>query len=138
MSKWFVFGTPDHRWPPIARMLGYPLLPMKPPNKGRDDLPAEAVEGRRSTKGNTVQTAASRTQCRKGASNGLQRVREAARKDKDARFTTLLHHVTVDALGKSFQALQHQASPGVDGVTWAQYQENLGKRLNPSLPYENK
>ena len=55
------------------------ILPTKPPNKGRDDLLAEAVEGRRSTKGNTVQTAAPRTQCRKGASNGLQRVREAER-----------------------------------------------------------
>jgi len=105
------------------------ILPAKLPNKGRDNLSAEAVEGRRSTKGNTVQTAAPRTQCRKSASNGLQRVRAAARKDKDARFTALLHHVTVDALGKSFQALQHRASPGVDGVTWVQYQENLGKRL---------
>jgi len=56
-------------------------------------------------------------------------VREAARKDKDARFTALLHHVTPDTLRHSFLALKRQAAPGVDGLTWAQYQENLGERL---------
>jgi hypothetical protein len=47
--------------------------------------------------------------------SGLQRVREAARKDKRARFTALLHHVTVDLLRESFLALKRQAAPGVDG-----------------------
>jgi group II intron reverse transcriptase/maturase len=62
-------------------------------------------------------------------STELQRVREVARKDKDVRFTALMHHVTPETLKESFYQLKRNASPGVDGVTWAQYQENLEERL---------
>jgi len=62
-------------------------------------------------------------------SNGLGRVREVARKDKDARFTALLHHVSCLRLSLAFDALKKDAAPGVDGVTWREYdrdrQENL-------------
>ncbi len=105
------------------------IVPGKPPNKGRGDLSAEAVEGRRPTKGNAGQAAAVRTQSRAAASIGLQRVRVAARKDKDARFTALLHHVSVDMLRQSFRELKRQAAPGVDGLTCAEYEEDLPKRL---------
>ena len=64
-----------------------------------------------------------------GVSNGLGRVREVARKDKDARFTALLHHVSCLRLSLAFDALKKDAAPGVDGVTWREYdrdrQENL-------------
>ena len=64
-----------------------------------------------------------------GVSNGLGRVREVARKDKDARFTALLHHVSCLRLPLAFDALKKDAAPGVDGVTWREYdrdrQENL-------------
>jgi group II intron reverse transcriptase/maturase len=93
------------------------------------NLPAEAVEERRAIKGNAVQPAMLRTQSRKSMSPGLQRVRTAARKDKDARFTALLHHVTVSQLKDSYLALKRQAAAGVDGVTWSEYQENLDQRL---------
>jgi len=53
----------------------------------------------------------------------------AARKDKRARFTALLHHVTLDLLQDSFFALKRKAAPGVDGVTWAQYEVDLETRL---------
>src|SRR5262249_13210250 len=53
----------------------------------------------------------------------------AARKDKRARFTTLLHHVTVELLQDSFYALQRQAAPGVDGLTWQEYEDGLDDRL---------
>ncbi|MGH1483633.1 MAG: hypothetical protein ACRBM6_33920 [Geminicoccales bacterium] len=59
---------------------------MKRPNKGRG-LPAEAVEGRTSPKGNGGQAAAVRTPSRVAASNGLAAVRQAARRSKDVRFT---------------------------------------------------
>jgi group II intron reverse transcriptase/maturase len=62
-------------------------------------------------------------------SSGLQRVREVARKDRRARFTTLLHHVTVDLLRDSFHALKREAAPGVDGLTWPEYEESLEDRL---------
>ena len=101
--------------------------PEKPPNKGI--APAETVEGRRPTERNTLQAATPRTQCRTSVSIGLQGVREAARKEPHVRFTALLHHVTVDLLWESFHALKRQAAPGVDGMTWRQYEEGLGERL---------
>jgi RNA-directed DNA polymerase len=64
-----------------------------------------------------------------GVSNGLDRVREVARKDRGARFTALLHHVSYLRLSLAFDALKKDAAPGVDGVTWREYdrsrQENL-------------
>ena len=92
--------------------------------------PAERGEGREPTKGNAHQTAATRTQSRTVASNGLAGVRRRARLDKRARFTALLHHVTVELLRESFFALKRQAAPGVDGITWEQYEVNLESRLH--------
>jgi retron-type reverse transcriptase len=105
------------------------IVPEKLPNKDRGYLSAEVVEGRRAIKGNTVQPAMLRTQSRKSVSPGLQRVRIAARKDKGARFTSLLHHVNVPTLKDSYLTLKRQAAPGVDGVTWSEYKDNLDQRL---------
>ena len=57
-------------------------------------------------------------------SGGLDRVREVARKDKGARFTALLHHVSYLRLSLAFDALEKDAAPGVDGVTWREYDRN--------------
>lgn len=106
------------------------VVPAKPPNKSGTEAPlAEGVEGRRPTKGNASQTAASRTRSRERASSGLARVREAARLDRRARFTALLHHVSPDQLRASFFALRRGAAPGVDGITWAEYEVGLEDRL---------
>jgi RNA-directed DNA polymerase len=105
------------------------VVPKKSPNKDGSHPTAEAMEGRRLTEGNTMQTAASRTQSRIDALNALDRVREAARRDRRARFTALLHHVTVDRLQEGFFALKHEAAPGVDGITWEQYDVGLEDRL---------
>jgi RNA-directed DNA polymerase len=105
------------------------VIPGKPPNNDGDDPSAEAVEGRRSTEGNTLPEAASRTQSRLDAWIALQRVREVARRDRRARFTALLHHVTVDLLRESFYALKRHAAPGVDGLTWEQYEADLEDRI---------
>jgi retron-type reverse transcriptase len=59
----------------------------------------------------------------------LERVREVARKDKDARFTALLHHVTTSRLYSAYEAIRPQAAAGVDGVTWASYGMNLEANL---------
>lgn len=95
--------TPDMN---VAGESDDPIVPAKRANKaGRPEKgqpAAESVEGRGSTKGNAMQTAACRTQCRGSVSNGLQRVREAARRDKKARFTALLHHVTPELLRASY------------------------------------
>lgn len=103
------------------------VVPKKRPNNG--DEPAEAVEGRRSTKGNAGQSAAVRTRSRVAASTGLAGVREAAKRSKATRFTALLHHVTPELLRDSFYALKREAAPGVDGMTWQQYEVELGDHL---------
>jgi group II intron reverse transcriptase/maturase len=64
-----------------------------------------------------------------GVSSGLDRVREVARRDKDARFTALLHHVTVHRLMLAFGALKKDAAPGIDGMTWREYEQGLQENL---------
>ena len=59
----------------------------------------------------------------------LDRVRQVARQRKKERFTALLHHINVDTLWLAFYALRRKAAPGVDGVTWQDYEADLGPRL---------
>ena len=105
-----------------------PTVPGKPPNKTGKPA-AEAVEGKGLAKGNTGEQNAPRTQCRTGAPSALERVRQAAKRNKGMRFTALLHHVDVDRLRTAFCALKKDAAPGVDGVTWEQYAERLEENL---------
>jgi group II intron reverse transcriptase/maturase len=90
---------------------------------------AEGMEGRSLAKGNTGEQNAHRTQCRARAPSALDRVREAAARNKGMQFTALLHHVDVDRLRAGFKALRPGAAPGVDGVTWEQYAEHLEENL---------
>src|SRR5215813_13941456 len=102
--------------------------PMKQPNK-EGSPSAEAVEGRTSPEGNGGRTAAARTLRRDTASNGLIAVRRAARQSKSVRFTALLHHITIDLLKQSYLSLERDSAPGIDGVTWQTYGENLEEKL---------
>ena len=104
------------------------VVPAKRPNKG-EKSPAEGVEGSCSTEGNTKEAHTCRTQGREHVSQGLRGVREAARRDKEQKFTALLHHVTADLLRESYYSLKRKAAPGVDGVTWEQYGEGVEERL---------
>jgi hypothetical protein len=104
------------------------IVPTKQPNRGGPP-PAEVVEGRPLTKENARQSNPCRTPSRESGSSGLERVREAARKDGKLRFTALLHHVSLDLLRQSYYRLQKQAAPGVDGVTWEEYGRDLAARL---------
>ena len=71
-----------------------PVVPEKPSNKGRGaPRPAEEVEGRGPAKGNPAEQTRSRTQSRRDLPHALDRIRQAARRDKELRFTTLWHHV---------------------------------------------
>jgi hypothetical protein len=104
------------------------VVPTKCLNKGGRPS-AEGMEGRPLTKENTEQPTAPRTQRRTSASSGLLSVRKVARKEKRTRFTALLHHVTETRLRDSFSRLKRAAAPGVDGVTWAEYETDLDGRL---------
>ena len=64
-----------------------------------------------------------------GVSSGLDRVREVAVREKDARFTALLHHITLERLWKVFTELKRDAAPGADGLTWWQYEQDLRANL---------
>ena len=91
------------------------IVPKKPTNEPRSPG-EESVEERESRKGNTEPPDTRRTQRRTDdVQNGLDRIRAASRKDPEARFTALLHHVTVDRLREAFLALRLNAAPGVDG-----------------------
>src|SRR6202030_3819560 len=69
------------------------------------------------------------TQSGKRMSQGLNGVRNAAKDRKQQRFNALLHHLSVDLLRDSFFALKRKAAPGVDGVTWQEYETGLEDRL---------
>ena len=104
-------------------------VPVKVPNNGPPGS-AEELEGRRSIKENAGEPSPSRTQSRAIGSRGLEGVREAAKKDKGLRFTALLHHVTEKLLLDSFYALKKQAAPGVDEVTWQEYEPGVEERIH--------
>jgi RNA-directed DNA polymerase len=59
----------------------------------------------------------------------VERVARVPRRDKRTRFTALLHHVTTERLRDSYYALRRDAAPGVDGVTWQEYEPDLDEKL---------
>jgi RNA-directed DNA polymerase len=100
----------------------------KSPNKAGRPA-AEATERRTEAKENASQQRTRRAQNRESVSQALERVRQAARQRKKERFTALFHHITVDLLRLSFFALKRDAAPGVDGVTWQDYEADLERKL---------
>src|ERR1039457_3551410 len=92
-----------------------PVVPAKPPNK---TAVAEAAEERGLAKGNADSETRPGLRAGQDAPNGLDRVRRIAATDKEARFTALMHHVTIGRLREAYWAINHRAATGVDGVTW--------------------
>ena len=89
-----------------------PVVPAKPPNKA---IPAaaEVVEERGLAKGNTASKTRSGLRAGMRVPHALDRVRQVAKRDKEMKFTTLLHHITVESLGQAYLGLRPQAAPGV-------------------------
>src|SRR5437588_3708120 len=104
------------------------VVPVNLPNK-EEQSSTEAEEERARTKENIAQLNTHPTQSGKGVSQGLRGVRQAAKERKQEQFTALLHHLKIDLLRDSFYALKRQAAPGVDGVTWKEYESGLEGRL---------
>jgi RNA-directed DNA polymerase len=104
------------------------IVPRNPSNK--DGHPsAERGEGSAWTKENARPSCMHPTQRGARVSQGLARVRKAARERRQEQFTALLHHLTVDLLRDSFYELKRHVAPGVDGVTWQAYETGLDDRL---------
>jgi RNA-directed DNA polymerase len=112
-----------------------PVVPAKPANKTacaeavHTQAAAEPVEGRGLATGNTESAARSGRRAGIRAPRALDRVRQVAKRDKEVRFTALLHHVDVERLRTAYLALRRQAAPGVDGVTWEAYGRDLEANL---------
>jgi len=105
-----------------------PVVPAKPPNNAAQAA-AEVVEERGLAKGNATSKTRPGHSAGVSATSALDRVRHVAQTDKEARFTALLHHVSVDRLRAAYWALKPKAAPGVDGVTWQDYGQDLEANL---------
>jgi retron-type reverse transcriptase len=90
---------------------------------------AEPVERRAGTKGNAGQQSTRRTQSRVSVSQALERIRKVARERKKERLTALYHHISVDLLEEAFFELKANAAPGVDRLTWKDYEADLERKI---------
>jgi RNA-directed DNA polymerase len=91
--------------------------------------PAESMEGRSAANGKPALRNASPAQDGQDALTYLERVGQRAKEKKEERFNNLLSHIKVPLLKEAYQRLRKDAAPGVDGVTWGEYRENLDARL---------
>src|SRR3954462_1291161 len=107
------------------------IVAVKPANKAAhpaveqsasEPVAAEPVEPRAGTKGNADQQSTYRAQSRVGVSQALERIRKVARERKKEKFTALFHHISPDLLEEAFFELKEDAAPGVDRLTWKDYE----------------
>ena len=104
------------------------VVAVKPVNNAERSA-AESVEPRARAKGNASQHSTGRAQKRATVSQGLERIRQVARQRTKEKFTTLPHHISTDHLEQAFLELREDAAPGVDGLTWWDYEADLERNL---------
>src|SRR5882724_3915202 len=104
------------------------IVAVKPTNKAEQSA-AEPAEPRAGAKGNAGQHSTGRIQSRETVTQGLERIRQAARQRKKEKLTALLHHVSTAHLEAAFYELKENAAPGVDGLTWRDYEADLERKL---------
>ena len=106
-----------------------PIVLRKPSNEAGPEA-KETVEERGLAKGNLLERNVSRTQSRQSMSSALERIRQAARRDKRQRFTALLHHgYGIESLRAAYFGLKREAAAGIDGKTWWHYGDELERNL---------
>ena len=98
----------------------------KPTNKAGQPA-AESVEPSAEAEGNASQQSTRRAQDRESVSQALERIRQVARQRKKERFASLFH-ISVELLRMAFFAL-NDAAPGVDGLTWQDYEADLDRKI---------
>jgi RNA-directed DNA polymerase len=94
-----------------------------------EPVAAEPVEPRAGTKGNAGQQSTCRAQSRVSVSQALERIRKVARERKEEKLTELFHHISIDLLEEAFFELKEDAAPGVDRLTWKDYEADLERNL---------
>ena len=92
-------------------------------------LAAESVERRAGAKGKAAWRSTRRAQDRESVSQALDRIRKVAKERKKEKFTALFHHLSADLLEQAFFELKDNAAPGVDGLTWTDYEADLERNL---------
>src|SRR6266700_2236764 len=116
----------------------FAIVAVKPTNKAEhsateqsaaEPTAAEPVEPRAETKRNAGQQSTCGTQGQVSVSQALERIRRVAKERKKEKFTSLLHHISIDLLDEAFFELKEEAAPGVDGLTWTEYEQNLDRNL---------
>ncbi|TMJ79989.1 MAG: group II intron reverse transcriptase/maturase [Alphaproteobacteria bacterium] len=116
----------------------FAIVAMKPANKAEqpaaeqsaaEPTATEPVERRAETKGNAGQQSTHRAQSRASVSQALERIRRVAKERKKEKFTSLFHHISIDLLDEAFFELKENAAPGVDGLTWKDYEQDLERNL---------
>lgn len=90
---------------------------------------AEGREGRGLAKGNPRSRGVHRTPSRTAHPSGVERVRQAAERSRTARFSALLHHVSVERLRAAYVRSRSDAAAGIDGLT----KEHYGRDLEANL-----
>ena len=114
------------------------IVAVKPTNKAMHSaaeqstaelFAAEPVEPRAETKRNAGQQSTCGTQGQISVSQALERIRRVAKERKKEKFTSLLHHISIDLLDEAFFELKEEAAPGVDGLTWTEYEQNLDRNI---------
>jgi hypothetical protein len=105
------------------------VVPQKSSNKaGRPAT--ETTEGSERAKGNSPEGHDDRTQRRVNASAGIERVRQAVRRERKQQFTALLHHVyDLERVRTAYLALKRDAAAGIDCETWRHYGETWEDNL---------
>ena len=116
----------------------FAIVAVKPANKAEpsaaeqsavETTAAEPGEPRAETEGNAGQQSTHRAQSRVSVSQALERIRRVAKERKKEKFTSLLHHISIDLLDEAFFELKEDAAPGIDGLTWTDYEQNLERKL---------
>src|SRR5881628_2876360 len=100
------------------------IVAVKPTNKAGQPA-AELAEPRAGAEGNVSQQSTGRAQYRGTVSQALARIRQAARERKQEKFTALFHHISIELLEEAFFELKENAAPGVDRLTWKDYEADL-------------
>src|SRR6476660_10407546 len=90
---------------------------------------AEPMEPRAEAEGNVGQQRTRRAQDRESMSQVLDRIRQVAKTRKKEKFTALYHHLSIPMLRTAFYALKREAAPGVDGLTWQDYEADFDRRI---------
>src|SRR5436190_19925189 len=104
------------------------IVAAKPANKAERSA-AELAEARAETKGNADQPSTRLTQSRTSVSQALDRIRKVAKEKKKEKFTALFHHINTELLEEAFFELEKNAAPGVDRLTWEDYEANLDRNI---------